>query len=54
MSDFFQPGVVTTFHRLKKVNLDRMEAELEFYSRYNPIALFRTERKGAENDRFRD
>src|SRR4030065_2615622 len=39
MSDFFQPGVVSTFHRLKKVNLDRMEAELEFYSRYNPIAL---------------
>jgi glucosyl-3-phosphoglycerate synthase len=39
MSDFFQPGVITTFHHLKKSNLDRMEAELEFYSRYNPIAL---------------
>ena len=39
MSDFFQPGVITTLHRLKKVNLERMEVELEFYSRYNPIAL---------------
>ena len=39
MSDFFQPGVITTLHRLRKVNLERMETELEFYSRYNPIAL---------------
>src|SRR4030065_2144087 len=39
MSDFFQPGVITTLHRLKNGNLERMEMELEFYSRYNPIAL---------------
>ncbi len=39
MSDFFQPGVITTLHRLKKLNLERMEAELEFYSRHNPVAL---------------
>ena len=39
MSDFFQPGVITTLHRLQKVNLERMEMELEFYSRYNSIAL---------------
>ncbi len=39
MSDFFQPGVITTLHRLKKGNLERMELELEFYSRHNPIAL---------------
>jgi len=39
MSDFFQPGVITTLHRLKKGNLERMEMELDFYSRYNPIAL---------------
>src|SRR3972149_6679022 len=39
MSDFFQPGVITTLHRLKKGNLDRMETELEFYSKHNPIAL---------------
>ncbi len=39
MTDFFQAGVISTLHRLKKVNLERMEMELEFYSRYNPIAL---------------
>jgi glucosyl-3-phosphoglycerate synthase len=39
MSDFFQPGVVTTLHRLKKGNLERMEMELEFYSRHHPTAL---------------
>jgi len=39
MGDFFQPGVITTLHRLKKGNLDRMETELEFYSKHNPIAL---------------
>ena len=39
MGDFFQPGIITTFHRLKKGNLDRMEMELEFYSRHRPISL---------------
>ncbi|PIV23302.1 MAG: glycosyl transferase [Deltaproteobacteria bacterium CG_4_8_14_3_um_filter_45_9] len=39
MSDFFQPGVITTLHRLKKANVERMEMEMEFYSRHNPIAL---------------
>ncbi len=39
MSDFNQPGVITTLHRLMKVNLERMETELEFYSKHNPIAL---------------
>jgi len=39
MSDFFQPGVITTLHRLKKDSLERKETELEFYSRNNPIAL---------------
>jgi len=39
MADFFQPGVITTLHHLKKMNLERTEMELEFYSRYNPIAL---------------
>ena len=39
MGDFFQSGVITTLHRLKKVNLERMEAQLEFYSRNYPIAL---------------
>ena len=39
MSDFYQAGVITTLHRLKKVNLERMETELELYSKHNPIAL---------------
>src|SRR4030067_886672 len=39
MGDFFQPGVITTLHRLRKNSLDRRETELEFFSRYNPIAL---------------
>jgi glucosyl-3-phosphoglycerate synthase len=39
MSDFFQSGVITTLHRIKKVDLERMETELEFYSKHNPIAL---------------
>jgi glucosyl-3-phosphoglycerate synthase len=39
MSDFFQPGVITTLHRLKEGNLDRMEMELEFHSRHRPISL---------------
>src|SRR3989304_4434457 len=39
MSDFFQPGVITTLHQMKKVKLEQMETELEFYSKYNPIAL---------------
>jgi glucosyl-3-phosphoglycerate synthase len=39
MGDFFQPGVITTLHRLKKTNLERMEMELEFYSKHHPIAL---------------
>jgi len=39
MADFFQPGVITTLHHLKKMDLERIEMELEFYSRHNPIAL---------------
>src|SRR4030042_340998 len=39
MSDFFQPGVITTLHRFKKGNLERMEMELEFYTRHHPTAL---------------
>jgi glucosyl-3-phosphoglycerate synthase len=39
MGDFFQPGLITTLHRLKRGNLERMEMELEFYSRHSPVAL---------------
>lgn len=39
MSDFFQVGVVSTFHRLGSQNLDRIEEELSWYSHERPIAL---------------
>ena len=39
MTDFFQPGVITTLHPFKKANLERMETELEFHAKHNPIAL---------------
>ncbi len=39
MSDFFQVGVVSTFHRLGPQNIDRIEEELSWYSHERPIAL---------------
>lgn len=39
MSDFFQNGVITTFHKLGKVDLKRLEGELREFSRIRPIAL---------------
>lgn len=39
MSDFYQTGVVATFHRLGKVNLEKIEAELTWYSQERPLAL---------------
>ncbi|NIT04271.1 glycosyl transferase [Candidatus Saccharibacteria bacterium] len=39
MSDFYQTGVVATFHRLGKVNLQKLESELSWYSQERPIAL---------------
>jgi glucosyl-3-phosphoglycerate synthase len=39
MSDFYQTGVVATFHRLGKLNLEKIEAELSWYSQERPIAL---------------
>jgi glucosyl-3-phosphoglycerate synthase len=39
MSDFFQTGVVATLHRLGKVNLEKIEAELTWYAQERPIAL---------------
>jgi glucosyl-3-phosphoglycerate synthase len=39
MADFYQTGVVATFHRFGSVNLERMEDELTEFNRYNPIAL---------------
>lgn len=39
MSDFFQNGVITTFHKLGKINLKRLEQELKDFSRIRPIGL---------------
>ncbi|MFN3479445.1 MAG: glycosyl transferase [Thermodesulfovibrionales bacterium] len=39
MSDFYQTGVVATFHRLGKVSLEKIEAELSWYANERPIAL---------------
>lgn len=39
MADFYQTGVVTTLHRLTSNNLERLEADLEKFSRNKPIGL---------------
>jgi glucosyl-3-phosphoglycerate synthase len=39
MSDFFQNGVIATFHRLGPVNLRRLEDDLLEFSRKRPISL---------------
>jgi glucosyl-3-phosphoglycerate synthase len=39
MSDFYQTGVVATFHRLGKDELEKIEAELTWYAQERPIAL---------------
>jgi glucosyl-3-phosphoglycerate synthase len=39
VSDFFQTGVVTTLHRLKPNQLERIEGDLERFSRNRPIGL---------------
>ena len=39
MSDFYQTGVVATFHKLGTLNLEKIEAELTWYSQERPIAL---------------
>lgn len=39
MSDFFQNGVITTFHRLGKPNIKKLEEDLFEFSRRRPISL---------------
>ena len=39
MSDFHQSGVITTFHRLGKYNLEAIEATLAEYTERRPVAL---------------
>lgn len=38
MGDFHQSGVITTFHRLGKYDLEGIEATLTGYTEYRPIA----------------
>jgi glucosyl-3-phosphoglycerate synthase len=39
MSDFYQTGVVATFHQLGQLNLDKIEEELSWYAVERPIVL---------------
>lgn len=39
MADFHQTGVIATFHRLGITELEKIEAELSWYSQERPIAL---------------
>jgi len=39
VSDFYQTGMVTTLHRLKPNSLERLEGDLERFSRNRPIGL---------------
>jgi len=39
MADFHQSGLITTFHKLGNPNLEKIEAELSWYSHERPIAL---------------
>jgi glucosyl-3-phosphoglycerate synthase len=39
MSDFYQTGAITTFHRLGKYDLGKIEAELTRFGRQRPITL---------------
>jgi len=39
MGDFYQTGVVATFHKLGKGNLEKIESELTWYARERPLAL---------------
>jgi glucosyl-3-phosphoglycerate synthase len=39
MADFYQTGVVTTLHRLKPNHIERLEQDLERFSRNRPIGL---------------
>ncbi len=39
MSDYFQNGVITTFHKLGQVNIRKLEGQLKDFSKRRPIAL---------------
>jgi glucosyl-3-phosphoglycerate synthase len=39
MSDFHQSGVITTFHRLGKYDLEAIETTLIEYTKLRPVSL---------------
>lgn len=39
MGDFYQTGVIATFHRLGELKLDKIEGDLKMFSKWRPIAL---------------
>ncbi len=39
MADFYQTGIVTTLHKLGSPDTEKIEAELEIYTKKQPIAL---------------
>lgn len=39
MADFYQTGVVATFHRLGALHLERLEDDLREFNRHRPLAL---------------
>ncbi|MFW6160266.1 MAG: glycosyl transferase [Acidobacteriota bacterium] len=39
MSDFFQNGIIATFHKLRETNIKELENELKQFSRIRPISL---------------
>ena len=39
MSDFYQNGIITTFHNLHQRSLEDMEAELREFSKTRPMCL---------------
>ncbi len=39
MADFYQSGVIATFHKLGTIDLEKIEAELSWYTVERPIAL---------------
>jgi len=39
MADFFQPGVITTLHKLREDGAERLEAELRAFRTYRPVGL---------------
>ncbi|MBP1661258.1 MAG: hypothetical protein H6P95_2450, partial [Candidatus Aminicenantes bacterium] len=39
MADFYQTGLVATFHRLGALNLERLEDDLRRFNEHRPLAL---------------